>query len=73
MPPYHPSPVARRRNLHSVTLGFLPGSCRVCLGVALLALSFGCAASAHVLGIGKKEAGLGRWASEVGRWAEISI
>jgi hypothetical protein len=78
MPPYPPSPVARRRHLHSVPLGFLPRqlvtwfavTCTVCLSVALLAL--GCAASAHVVGTGGKEAGLGRWASEVGHWAEIS-
>jgi hypothetical protein len=73
-----PSPVARRRHLHSVPLGFLPrqlvawsASCvpgRCSVGSWLC-----CAASAHVVGIGKKEAGLGRWASEVGHWAEILI
>jgi hypothetical protein len=78
MPPYPPSPVARRRHLHSVPLGFLPRqlvawfvSCvpgRCSVGSWLC-----CAASAHVVGIKKKEAGLGRRASEVGHWAGISI
>jgi hypothetical protein len=66
MPPYPPSPVVRRCHLHSVPLGFLrsslgswlPGSCRVCLGVTLLAL--GCAASAHMVGMGKRKLG---WAT----------
>jgi hypothetical protein len=45
----------------------VPGRCSVG------SWSLGCAASARVVGIGKKEARLGRWASEVGHWAEISI
>jgi hypothetical protein len=44
----------------------VPGRCSV-------GTWFGCAAYAHVVGIGKKEAGLGRWASEVDHWADISI
>jgi hypothetical protein len=78
MPPYPPSPVARRRHRHSVPLGFLRPqlvawfvSCVPALLCWLLVVT--CATSAQVVGIGKKEAGLGRWASEVGHWAEISI
>jgi hypothetical protein len=52
---------------------WLPGSCSVCLGPGRCSVGSGCAASAHVVGIGKKEAGLGRWASEVGHCTEISI
>ena len=73
MPPYPPSPVARRRHLHSVPLGFLRPqlvawfvSC-VPVGsvgswfVALLAL--GSATSAQVVGNWEK----GSWAGPLGK------